>query len=113
MLAIGAGGRTFAPAKEVPVATKAERARSEMERSGPKRAAKPKKRGQPRPGPHNAAARVAKKNAPYQEEDRPEKTRPSRKSSRRGAGHVKQGASLKRRVGSRMSMPQAGRPSGT
>jgi len=94
------------------VATKAERARSEMERSGPKRAPKPKKRHQPRPGPHNAAARVAK-NAPYQEEDRPEKTRPSRKSSRRGAAHVKHGSSLKRRVADRMSMPQAGRPSGT
>ncbi len=94
------------------MATKAERARSERERSGPKRAAKPKKRTQPRPGPHNAAARVAK-NASYQEEDRPEKTRPSRKSSRRGAGHVKHGSSLKRRVAARMSMPQAGRPSGT
>lgn len=94
------------------MATKAERARSEMERSGPKRAPKPKKRSQPRPGPHNAAARVAK-NASYQEEDRPETTRPSRKSSRRGAGHVKHATALKRRVGDRMSMPQRGRPSGT
>jgi hypothetical protein len=87
-----------------------------MERSGPKRAPKAakgkRKRNQPRPGPHNAAARVAK-NAAYQEEDRPEKTRPSRKSSRRGAAHLKHGSSLKRRVSDRMSMPQAGRPSGT
>ena len=94
------------------MATKAERARSEMERSGPKRAAKPKKKTGPRSGPHNAAARVAK-NATYHEEDRPEKTRPSRKSTRRGAGHVKHGSSLKRRVADRLSMPQAGRPSGT
>jgi hypothetical protein len=83
-----------------------------MERSGPKRAPKLKKPAKRRSGPHNAAARVAK-NAAYQEEDRPEKTRPSRKSSRRGASHVKHGASLKRRVADRMSMPQAGRPSGT
>ncbi|HVT10294.1 MAG TPA: hypothetical protein VHM31_06855 [Polyangia bacterium] len=53
------------------------------------------------------------KNASYQEEDRPEKTRPSRKSTRRGAGHVKHATALKRRVSDRMSMPQRGRPSGT
>ncbi len=94
------------------MATKAERARSEMERSGPKRPPKATKRNRPRPGPHNAAKRVAK-NAPYQEEDRPEKTRPSRKSSRRGGAHVKHATSLKRRVADRLSMPQAGRPSGT
>lgn len=94
------------------MATKAERARSEMQRSGSKRPAKPTKRTQPRPGPHNAAARVAK-NAAYQEEDRPETTRPSRKSSRRGGAHLKHASSLKRRVADRMSMPQAGRPSGT
>lgn len=97
------------------MATKAERARSEMERSGPKRAAKPKKltkKPGPRPGPHNAAARVTK-NAAYQEEDRPETTRPSRKSTRRGAAHVKHATNLKRRIYGRLSTPQSGRPSGT
>ncbi len=57
------------------MATKAERARSEMERSGPKRVAKQKKATPRRSGPHNAAARVAK-NATAQEEDRPATTKP-------------------------------------
>lgn len=101
------------------MATKAERARTEMERSSPKRAAKAAKAKlkaksprAPRPGPHNAAGRVTK-NAAYQEEDRPETTRPSRKSSRRGAAHVKHGTSLKRRIYDRLSTPKSGRPSGT
>jgi len=94
------------------VATKAERARSEMERSGPKRAAKPKKRATRRPGPHNAAARVAKK-AAAQEEDRPETTKPSRKSSRRGANHIKFGSNLKLRQMNRLQAPSGRQPSGT
>jgi hypothetical protein len=93
------------------VATKAERARSEMERSGPKRAPKAKKRTR-RSGPHNAAARVAKKVA-AQEEDRPESTTPSRKSSRRGANHIKFGSNLKLRQINRLHAPKARQPSGT
>jgi hypothetical protein len=88
------------------VATRAERARSERERSGPKRAPKPKKRRTRRPGPHNEATRVAKK-ATYQEEDRPETTQPSRKSSRRGANHVKFASNLKLRQTNRVHAPSS------
>jgi hypothetical protein len=94
------------------VATKAERARSAMERSGPKRAPKPKKRTQPRPGPHNAAVRAGKK-AVSQEEDRPETTRPSRKLTRRGANHIKYATELKLRQTNRVHSPTARHPSGT
>jgi hypothetical protein len=94
------------------VATKAERARSEMERSGPKRKPRAKKRTPRRLGPHNAAARVAKK-AAAQEEDRPETTTPSRVSSRRGANHLKFGSNLKLRQTNRLHSPKAQRPSGT
>ena len=94
------------------MATKAERARSEMERSGPKRVAKQKKATKRRAGPHNAAARVAK-NATAQEEDRPATTKPSRKSSRRGANHVKFGSNLKLRQTSRLNAPTGRQPSGT
>ena len=95
------------------MATRAERARSEMERSGPKRAPKPKKRTTPRrPGPHNQASRVAKK-AAYQEEDRPSTTQPSRKSSRRGANRAKVASNLKLRQTNRMHAPKSRRPSGT
>jgi len=94
------------------VATRAERARSEMERSGPKRAPKPKKRKTARPGPHNQAPRVAKK-AAYQEEDRPATTQPSRKSSRRGANRIKVASNLKLRQTNRLHAPKSRRPSGT
>jgi hypothetical protein len=94
------------------VATRAERARSEMERSGPKRAPKPKKRTPRRPGPHNQASRVAKK-ATYQEEDRPATTQPSRKSSRRGVNRVKVATNLKLRQTNRIHAPKSRRPSGT
>ncbi len=87
------------------MATRAERARSETERSGPKRAAKPKKRVMPRPGPHNEARRVAKK-ATYQEEDRPLTTQPSRKSSRRGVNRVKAATNLKLRQTNRLHSPR-------
>jgi hypothetical protein len=93
------------------VATRAERARSERERSGPKRAPKPKKHTtKRRPGPHNEAARVAKK-ATYQEEDRPELTQPSRKSSRRGVNHVKAATNLKLRQTNRLRAPKSRRSS--
>ena len=94
------------------MATRAERARSQMERSGPKRAPKPKKRTTPRrPGPHNQAPRLAKK-ATYQEEDRPATTQPSRKSSRRGVNHVKAATSLKLRQTNRLHAPRSRGPSG-
>jgi hypothetical protein len=81
-----------------------------MERSGPKRAPKLKKRTTPRPGPHNQASRVAKK-ATYQEEDRPTTTKPSRKSSRRGANRVKVANNLKLRQTNRMHAPKSRRSS--
>jgi hypothetical protein len=92
------------------VATRAERARSEKERSGPKRAPKPKKHTRRRPGPHNEAARVAKK-ATYQQEDRPELTQPSRKSSRRGVNRVKAATNLKLRQTARTRAARSRRSS--
>ena len=94
------------------MATRAERARSEAERSGPKRAANPKKRSTPRrPGPHNQASRLAKK-ATYQEEDRPSTTQPSRKSSRRGVNRVKVATNLKLRQTNRLHAPPSRRAAG-
>jgi hypothetical protein len=84
-----------------------------MERSGPKRAPKSKKRTTARrSGPHNEAQRVARK-AIYQEEDRPLTTQPSRKSSRRGVNHVKVATNLKLRQTNRLHSPKSRRPSGT
>lgn len=88
------------------MATKAERYRSASERSGPKRAPRPKKR-RARHEPHNEAARVAA-HAGYQLEAGPA-GRPSRKSTRKAANRQKAGVSLKRRQADRIGSPEGRR----
>jgi hypothetical protein len=88
------------------MATKAERYRSASERSGPKRAARPKKQVVSR-GSHNEAARVAA-HAGYQLESG-SPGRPSRKSTRKAANRQKAGVSLKRRQAGRIGSPEGRR----
>ena len=85
------------------MATKAERFRSASERSGPKRAPRPKKRTA-RHEPHNEAARVSA-HAGYQLES-VSAGRPSRKSTRKAANRQKAGVSLKRRQADRIDSPE-------
>jgi hypothetical protein len=85
------------------MATKAERYRSASERSGPKRAPRPKKRSA-RHEPHNEAARVSA-HAGYQLEAG-RAGRPSRKSTRKAANRQKAGVTLKRRESGRMESPE-------
>lgn len=89
------------------MATKAERYRSASERSGPKRAPRPKKQTS-RHEPHNEAARVAA-HAGYQLEAGGAPGRPSRKSTRKAANRQKAGASLKRRQADRIGSPEGRR----
>ena len=88
------------------MATKAERYRSASERSGPKRAPRPKKQTA-RHEPHNEAARVSG-HAGYQLEAA-RAGRPSRKSTRKAANRQKAGVSLKRRQAARIGSPEGRR----
>jgi hypothetical protein len=85
------------------MATKAERYRSASERSGPKRAPRPKKAA-PRNKSHNEAARVSG-HAGYQLESGA-KGRPSRKSTRKAANRQKAGVTLKTRQSGRLEAPE-------
>jgi len=87
------------------MATKAERYRSASERSGPKRAPRPKQTKVAR-GSHNEAARAAD-HAGYQLEAVGPKSRPSRKSTRKAANRQKAGASLKKRQSDRLKSPES------
>jgi hypothetical protein len=86
------------------MATKAERYRSASERSGPKRAPRPKKAA-PRNKSHNEAARVSG-HAGYQLESAARPGRPSRKSTRKAANRQKAGVSLKTRQSGRLEAPE-------
>jgi hypothetical protein len=82
------------------MATKAERYRSAAERSGPKRAPRPKK-PKPSRGTHNEAARVSA-HAGYQLEAKTAAGRPSRKSTRKAANRQKEGVALGLRQSNRL-----------
>ncbi|HEY4394280.1 MAG TPA: hypothetical protein VGP64_09475 [Polyangia bacterium] len=86
------------------MATKAERFRSAAERSGLKRAPRPKPSKVAR-GSHNEAARAAD-HAGYQLEAVGPARRPSRKSTRKAANRQKAGVSLKRRESDRLESPK-------
>ncbi len=85
------------------MATKAERYRSASERSGPKRAPRPKKKTAARKS-HNEAARVSA-HAGYQFEAAARPGRPSRKSTRKAANRQKAAVSLKTRQSGRLEAP--------
>lgn len=95
----GPGGLTLSS-----MATKAERYRSAAERSGPKRAPRPKPAKAAR-GSHNEAARAAE-HAAFQLEAVAPKRRPSRKSTRKAANRQKAGATLGRRLSGRVGTPK-------
>jgi hypothetical protein len=86
------------------MATKAERYRSAAERSGPKRAPRPKK---PHPAreTHNQAARVSA-HAGFQLEEKTASGHPSRKSTRKAANRQKAGVSLGLRQTARLGSPK-------
>lgn len=84
--------------------TKAERYRSAAERSGPKRAPRPKQSKAAR-GSHNEAARAAD-HAGYQLEAVAPSRRPSRKSTRKAANRQKAGVSLGLRQSDRLESPK-------
>lgn len=89
------------------MATKAERFRSASERSGPKRAPRPKKPA-PAHASHNEAAR-ASGHAGYQLEAAAEPGRPSRKSTRKAANRQKAAVSLEQRQSGRLASPEGRR----
>ena len=86
------------------MATKAERYRSAAERSGPKRAPRPKP-PKPARGSHNEAKRAAG-HAGFQLEAVEPTRRPSRKSTRKAANRQKAGGSLERRASARIESPK-------
>jgi hypothetical protein len=83
------------------MATKAERYRSAAERSGPKRAPRPKPAKKVR-GSHNEAARAAD-HAGFQLEAVASARRPTRKSTRKAANRQKAGVSLGLRESDRLA----------
>jgi hypothetical protein len=87
------------------MATKAERYRSAAERSGPKRAPRPKK-ANPSRGSHNQAARVSA-HAGFQLEEKTAAGRPSRKSTRKAANRQKAGVTLGLRQSDRLGSPKS------
>jgi hypothetical protein len=86
------------------MATKAERYRSAAERSGPKRAARPKI-AKPARGTHNQAARVSG-HAGFQLEEEKIAGHPSRKSTRKAANRQKAGVTLGLRQTTRLGSPK-------
>lgn len=86
------------------MATKAERYRSAAERSGPKRASRPKK-ATPSRGSHNEAARVSA-HAGFQLEEKTAAGQATRKSTRKAANRQKAGVALGLRQTARLGSPK-------
>jgi hypothetical protein len=83
------------------MATRAERFRTEMERSGPKRSKQPKRNPSKAPGGRTSRGRKAI----YALEDTATPHQPSRKSTRRGKHRTKAATALTNRVEREVSSP--------